>query len=469
MTPEDPLLVLLRGHLAELFLGPVFSFVGICACSVAAIRRRREFRVLLWFGLFIGMYGARILADAARTLGLAPNSPWPYRIVLFVSYMLVVPGLLFWVDLSVGKLRQLIQWLAAVGAAIGLCSFVWYALSGQAYKFAILNNVIAICMLLAVSVVIVVPRLSRKYILIQSRVLRIVLPGIGLVAMFANLSWVLHRQPPSYAEPVAFAAWVLALGYLAVERTFQNERRLLSIENELETARQIQFSILPRTVPNMANLRITASYEPMSAVAGDFYQFIRVDDHRLGVLVADVSGHGVPAALISSMIKVAMQSVAGCASDPARVLVELNRILSPELRGQLISAAYLWIDSEQHCAWYSAAGHPPLLYWRNSDGELERLESNGLLFGITPEGEYPVRSLTLKPQDRLLLYTDGVIEPESAAGEAFGDSKLDELVRAHDSRPGPELLQAVLSQLRSWPPPSVTQQDDITLIVIDVL
>jgi len=164
-----------------------------------------------------------------------------------------------------------------------------------------------------------------------------------------------------------------------------------------------------------------------------------------------------------------VQSVSACASDPSRVLIELNRILSPELRGQLISAAYLWIDAEHRCARYSAAGHPPLLYWRNSDGELQRIESNGLLFGVAVHGEYPVCNLALQPQDRLLLYTDGVTEPESDAGEAFGDRRLDEIVRNHRSCPGAELLHAVLLQLRDWPPASVSQQDDITLIVIDVL
>jgi sigma-B regulation protein RsbU (phosphoserine phosphatase) len=268
---------------------------------------------------------------------------------------------------------------------------------------------------------------------------------------------------------MGFAVWLVALGYIAVERAFENEKRLLSIESELETARQIQFSILPESVPAMPRLRIAAAYRPMSAVAGDFYQFIRLDDYCLGVLVADVSGHGVPAALISSMIKVAMQSVTAWAADPARVLVELNRILSPELRGQLISVAYLWIDSEHHCARYSAAGHPPMLYWRNSDGELLRVESNGLLFGVTPEGEYPVCNLALQPQDRILLYTDGVIEPESATGEEFGKRRLDELVESHHLSPGSELVDTVLSQLREWPPESSSQQDDITLIVVDVL
>lgn len=145
----------------------------------------------------------------------------------------------------------------------------------------------------------------------------------------------------------------------------------------MEIARQIQASILPTSVPEVKNLRIAASYRPMAAVAGDFYEFIQLDQHRLGVLVADVSGHGVPAALSASMIKVAVQSVVSCAHDPAEVLRILNRILSGQLRNQFVSAAFLWVDMEIAQALYSAAGHPALLCWR--EGKLQHIESNGLL------------------------------------------------------------------------------------------
>jgi hypothetical protein len=158
--PEDPLLALLRGSLPELFLGPVFAFVGLCACSLAAIRRRREFRVLLWFGLFIGMYGVRILAEATRRIGLAP-ALWPFRLRLFVDYFLAVPGILFWVELTVGKLRRFSQWLAALGTAVGLFSLIWYVATGQPYRFSIIGNIIAIFLVFAMAVVIAIPSLSQ--------------------------------------------------------------------------------------------------------------------------------------------------------------------------------------------------------------------------------------------------------------------------------------------------------------------
>jgi len=260
--------------------------------------------------------------------------------------------------------------------------------------------------------------------------------------------------------------FLLSFGYVAAQITFTNERRLLSIENELEVARQLQFSILPTTIPEVRNLRIAVAYRPMTAVAGDFYEFIPVDQKQVGFLVADVTGHGVPAALIASMIKVAMQSVVACAHDPREVLRGLNRILFRQLHDQFVSAAYLWLDTENRKAVYSAAGHPPLLRWRA--GKLERIESNGLLFGVIPDPDYPVCDLPIRSGDRFLVYTDGVTEPENASGDSFGDVKLEQVIRENQSRPPSELSDRLLAEIRQWQPASVTQQDDITLLVIDV-
>jgi phosphoserine phosphatase RsbU/P len=148
----------------------------------------------------------------------------------------------------------------------------------------------------------------------------------------------------------------------------QLARQLLSINHELEMARQIQLSILPRETPKIKGLDIAARYVPMSSVAGDFYDFIVVDEQHLGVLVADVSGHGLPAALIASMLKVALAAQFTHASDPARVLGGLNQTLWGKFSHHFVTAAYLFVDMEKNSMSYSAAGHPPLLLWHRSTG-----------------------------------------------------------------------------------------------------
>jgi sigma-B regulation protein RsbU (phosphoserine phosphatase) len=117
---------------------------------------------------------------------------------------------------------------------------------------------------------------------------------------------------------------------------------------------------------------------------------------------------------------------------------------------------------------YSAAGHPPLPLWRQD--KLERIESNSLLFGVTPEYDvYPVCAITINPGDRLLLYTDGVTEPENAGGDSFGDVRLEQFVRDNEQRPPSELSDLLLSEISRWQRASIARQDDITLIVIDVV
>jgi sigma-B regulation protein RsbU (phosphoserine phosphatase) len=288
-------------------------------------------------------------------------------------------------------------------------------------------------------------------------------------ALSANLSRSLGHPSPRIFGWLGFAALLFSFGYAALQAVLANERRLLSIEHELAVARRLQLSILPDAIPELGSVRIAAAYEPMTAVAGDFYEFIPVDRHHAGFLVADVSGHGVPAALIASMIKVAVQSVAASAHDPSELLRRLGGALQGHLRGQYVTTAYLWLDTETRTARYSAAGHPPLLCWRAATGTVTRIESNGLLFGVAADSDYPACAISFDLGDRFLLYTDGLTEPENATGEPFGDARLEEVLRECQAKPAEELARALLAAVTAWLPASVAQQDDITLLIIDVL
>jgi sigma-B regulation protein RsbU (phosphoserine phosphatase) len=364
--------------------------------------------------------------------------------------------------------RVFLRAVLFLSALIGAAGIVIFVITGSRDKLLIYNNLLAAVALLVLVVVVSVPQLSLKFLVLPNRA--VVVAGtliFALQGMYYNLTRALHYRTTQVPVSLAFAALLFSFGYVAVRILLAHEGRLTSIEKELEVAREIQASILPSGNPELKNLRVSAAYRPMEAVAGDFYEFLAVDENRTGILVADVTGHGVPAALIAAMIKVAMRSVMHCAHDPGEVRRGLNRILSPQLRAQFVSAAYLWLDTENRVGSYSAAGHPPLLHWRA--GKLERIESNGVLLGVLPEPEYPVCDVDIKPGDRFLLYTDGVTEPENARGDPFGDSQLEQVIRVNHSRPAPELLQQVLSEIRQWQPTTVEQKDDITLIVVDIV
>jgi sigma-B regulation protein RsbU (phosphoserine phosphatase) len=471
MSAVDPALETLRAQVVDIVLGTIFLSIGATACAIAAIRWRRGVRILVWWGIWSGMYGLQTLVQTPAVLTVLPHAlktVTPY-VSTAVMYLLLVSALFAWRELSLGKLRLLIQLEISVGLAIALIGFGTFALGSPDNKWLFYNGLLALFALLILLAVVLVPKFSKFLVIPNHRILTAGTLIFTLDALYTNLSNVFHYRSLPVVNSLGFAVLLFSLGYVALEIMFTNERRLLSIETELETARQIQSSILPARVPELENLRIAASYHPMSAVAGDFYQFVRTDNNHLGILVADVSGHGIPAALISSMIKVAMQAVTVHAHDPAQLLSGLNRILSSEAHGQFASAAYVWIDTENRNALYSAAGHPPLLCWRNTRDQLQRIESNGLLFGVEPDSEYPVCSVPVEPSDRFLLYTDGVTETENAAGEAFGDRQLERVVRNNRLQPASELSRQVLSELQRWRPAAVNQQDDITLIVVDVL
>ena len=471
MNTTDGALETLRGGVLDIVLGTVFLTVGAIACASAAIRWRTGVCILVLWGIFSGMYGLQKLGQTPTILTVLPHSlksTAPY-VNTAVMYLLLVSALFAWRELSLGKLRFLVHLEIFAGLAIALVGIGTFVLGGPADKWMFYNNLLAVLAMLVLLAVVLVPKFSRFLVILNHRVLAAGTLIFALEVLYTNLGTMLRYRPLPLVDSLGFAVLLFSFGYIALEIVFTNERRLFSIETELETARQIQSSILPASVPELENLRIAASYYPMTSVAGDFYQFVPSNKNHLGILVADVSGHGVPAALISSMIKVAMQSVAVHAHDPAHVLGGLNRILWSEAHGQFASAAYVWIDTENRKAVYSAAGHPPLLCWRNKRAEMQRIESNGMLFGVEPDSEYPVCSVPFEPSDRFLLYTDGVTETENAAGEEFGYQQLERVVRDNRLQPASELSRQVLSELQRWRPAAVNQQDDTTLIVVDVL
>ena len=471
-STADAVLAMLRGQVTDIVVGTFFLSIGAVACAIAAIRWRQGVRILVWWGIWSGMYGFQTLALTPPVIAVLPDAlkpALPY-VRTAAMYLIAAAGLLAWRELTLGKLRRLVEAAICAALTIALAGMGEFILTGSSGKSMFFNTLLTFAALLMLVPVTVFSKYARQFLVLPDQ--QVLMAGtliFGFEALYANLSRVLNHSILPIADRMGFAALLFSLGYVGLEIISTNERRLLAIETELETARQIQSSILPNAVPEQENLRIAASYHPMTAVAGDFYQFIQIDGSHLGILVADVSGHGIPAALISSMIKVAMQSVAVFAHDPAQVLGGLNRILSSEAPGQLASAAYVWIDTQHRNVRYSAAGHPPLLCWRNTAAEMQSIESNGLLFGIKTDAEYPVCSVAVEPGDRLLLYTDGVTEAENAAGEAFGERRLERTVRENRLQPASELSRQLLSEIGKWRPAAVSQQDDITLIVVDVL
>jgi phosphoserine phosphatase RsbU/P len=249
----------------------------------------------------------------------------------------------------------------------------------------------------------------------------------------------------------------------------QLARQLFSINNELEMARQIQLSILPHEIPKIPGLEIAVRYIPMSSVAGDFYDFVVVDEKHIGILIADVTGHGLPAALIASMLQSALCAQAVHASDPGRVLAGLNHALCGKFDHNFVTAAYAYIDMEERTLTYAAAGHPPMLICRNSNRKVEEILENGLFLGMFPEAAFASVKTPFASGDRVVLYTDGILEAPSSSEEEFGAERLSQFMETKHSLTVNRFADALIDALFDWTqqPRGQGQQDDITLLAVD--
>lgn len=261
-------------------------------------------------------------------------------------------------------------------------------------------------------------------------------------------------------EPVGFLILLTGLGTVAIRRALATERKLTDVEQELSTARRIQFSILPASAAKIRGLQIAFRYEPMTAVAGDFYDFY-TSDHLLTILIADVSGHGVPAALVACMLKVCFTAQRSNARDPAAILAGLGSMLRGSLGGQYVTAACAAIDTQMRTITYAGAGHPPSLLMRADEEMIRDLDQNGLFLGPFPHATYENMQLHYNSGDRLLLYTDGVSESQNLRGDEFGQKGLrDFLIASRNANPA-SALERLFNTVATKIP-----QDDLTAVLV---
>jgi len=182
------------------------------------------------------------------------------------------------------------------------------------------------------------------------------------------------------------------------------------------------------------------------------------------LLVADVSGHGVPAALIASMVKLAAASQRPLAASPCQFLAGMNLALLGNTQNQFVTAAYVHMDSQAAELRYSAAAHPPLLLVRN--GAVRQIEQNGLMLAAFSFASYSTEIQKLEAGDRIVMYTDGILEASNAAGDFFGlDALCDLLTKTSQSSPS-ATADTIISAVRRW---STKQDDDLTVLICDYL
>jgi phosphoserine phosphatase RsbU/P len=452
----------LRADALGLGLGTLQMALGLLALGLYWGSPLRREPALPWFGVSSFVYGLRLLARTT-TVPLAFGLPdgFPFYLAAALTYVMPLPMVLFLRMLYPGW-RRLLTWSGAGLGAFAIGALASDLVSGQPYSASTPNNLIAIAFM---ATALVLAFRSRSPVGRDERTLRVGLLSLAVTALVDNLRGLqVLRWPGFEVEPLGATVLIACLGVVAARRAVGNRERLYALDRELALARRIQSSILPSAMPWVPGLTVGARYEPMTAVAGDFYDFLEAREGGLGVLVADVSGHGVPAALIASMVKVATAAQRSRADHPAEVLAGLNEALAGQLGGQYVTAAYLFLDRERGVMRYGAAGHPPILRWR-ADESVQELMENGLPLGLMEVAAYGEIEQPLRPGDRFLLYTDGLVEAADAGGEFLGLDRVREEV-VHGARlPATALADRLASRVGAWS--NGNAGDDVTIVVVD--
>ena len=439
---------------AYLFLGAATVAVGLISAAFAVLRRKPDL-LLIYFALFAVLYGSRLWIQAnLLQIGLE-GSAFYFRLRSGIDFIVPVPAMLFFN--AAGLLdrggRMVGYVLAVVSTVLALATFI----TGPTAGYHFVNNIVVIAALLALTVLSVTgERKDQDFIVVRRGLLIFV-----VFALWDNVKGVLNLYSPQI-EPFGFAAFLGALGYVAARRTLRRDQQLSEIQKELDVARRIQLSILPMDFPSSPNFRVAARYVPMTSVAGDFYDFIVADDKQAGLLIADVSGHGVPAALIASMVKLAATSQRSNAANPSALLAGMNSALFGNTQNQFVTAAYVHLNSETGELRYSAAGHPPMLLLRQ--GKITEIAENGLILAAFDFAQYSNASHQLEAGDRILLYTDGITEAANPSGDFLGHDALCGLLRQTARLQPSDAANTIISSVRKW---SATQDDDLTVLVCD--
>ncbi|MBV9158718.1 MAG: SpoIIE family protein phosphatase [Acidobacteriaceae bacterium] len=237
------------------------------------------------------------------------------------------------------------------------------------------------------------------------------------------------------------------------------------MESELAQASEIQRSLLPTEAPSYEGYDLAGYNLPCHTVGGDYYDFLPYKDGRLALVVGDVSGKGLPAALLMSSLQARVQMLRETSPDPAAAVTILNRNLAERcLLGKFITFFYGLLDPATGILHYSNAGHNyPILL--RSNGAVEQLSGSGMIMGVFPSIEYERSEIELKPGDTLALFSDGVTEACTPGGDEFGESGLAQFLAAHKSEPSADLVRTLAEEVHSWCG-SPAFADDFTIVLL---
>ena len=231
----------------------------------------------------------------------------------------------------------------------------------------------------------------------------------------------------------------------------------------MQRAGEIQRSLLPKEIPQLAGFEVAGAWRPARTVSGDYYDVFKLDERRLGLCIADVVGKGVSAALMMANVQAAVRAYASSSESPAQLCAKVNSLLCENLAtGKFVTFLYGVLDSETRTLDYCNAGQVyPILV---SQGSTQALDHGGAVLGVFPAWEYENAKIEFREGDRLLLVTDGITEASDGDEQEFGEEKLAAAALKESKRTSAEMCDALLNQVSTFC--DAHFQDDATLLVI---
>ena len=237
-------------------------------------------------------------------------------------------------------------------------------------------------------------------------------------------------------------------------------------EQELDRARQIQQDLLPKWIPQVRGMQVAGAWQPASAVSGDYYDVLALDENRLAICIGDVVGKGITAALLMANLQAAFRAFATADASPAAVCSRLNAFICGNVAsGKFISFFYCIVDARDRSLAYENAGHCPAQLVRRS-GDAITLPGDGAVLGVLPDWIYKDNRLQLETGDRLVLFTDGVTEAEDAQGVEFGEGRVVRALLDPGDRSADDVRRTLMSAVTDYCGGQF--RDDATVVVLAV-
>jgi serine phosphatase RsbU (regulator of sigma subunit)/anti-sigma regulatory factor (Ser/Thr protein kinase) len=261
------------------------------------------------------------------------------------------------------------------------------------------------------------------------------------------------------------AAPALRVAQLARQQqaeALQRER----LAHELRVARIIQETLLPKEIPQPEGWSVAALWQPAQEVGGDFYDFFPLPDGRLGIIIADVTDKGVPAAMVMATTRSILRAVAERCIEPGLVLENVNNQLVPDIpTNMFVTCLYLILNLSTAEVVYANAGHNLPIHCTSE--KVIECRVTGMPLGLMPDMKYEVKSLSMSSGDRLLLYSDGLSEAHNPDGEMFGIPRIRELLSDRSKLEGEQLIDYLFRSLHEFTRPDWTQEDDVTFVTLE--